>query len=490
MTFCAPRLPLRTTCAAVITAMALASCAWRQQDSEPHALLQASDIQLDADLHLASDAWPHTTWWTKYQDPQLNALIQQALRAGPSMDVARARLEQARAGVQQAQAASSATVMGTAQANYRWSSSEGNVALNLPVPGLDDIGYETNTKTGSRYSAGLVGRYSFDFWGLQASALRAALGAQNAQLAQNSAIEQELASAVATAYFNLLTSYAKDALLQDLESILQQSVQASESRKKHGLGTQTPIAQSKTRLLDVQKSRVLLRTQQKVLQEALKALVGANGNAPLVLQPAPLPAASPSLPGQISYGLLSRRPDLVALRWYVQASLDQVDIAKAAFYPSFDIKAFLGINHINLSDIVSSTSRQFVLLPGLTLPIFDGGRLNANLKRTRTASDVLITQYNQAVLNAVREVATSATQIQGLTQQAQIDAEQITHMESPVADARARAQRGKLSAADANLARIPLINQKIQLLDTQSAALLADVALIKALGGGYNAEAP
>jgi len=453
-------------------------------------MLRAQDVQLASQIHLASEGWPQARWWTKYHDSGLDELIDQALDGAPSVEVARARLEQARAGVQQAQAMTSMSIAGTAQASYRWSSSQGDVNLGLPVPGLDDIGYETGTRTGSVYSAGLIGRYSFDFWGLEASAVRASMGAENAQLAQSAAVELELATGIASAYFSLQATYAKLKLLQEVKDILNEAVGSNRSRRMNGLATQTMIADSDARLQQIERTIALLDTQSKVTQETLRALAGIPASHSLNVTAKPLPTTTPALPRDLSYDLLSRRPDLVALRWYVQASFDQIDVAKAAFYPSFDIKAFLGVNHIDLHNIASSTNRQFLLLPGLTLPIFDGGRLNANLKKSRTASDVLITQYNQAVLNAVREVASAATQIQGLEQQASIDARQIQNREVLVADATARLQRGKISRTETRQARIPLINEKIQQVETQTAYLTTDIALIKALGGGYAVDKP
>ncbi len=96
--------------------------------------------------------------------------------------------------------------------------------------------------------------------------------------------------------------------------------------------------------------------------------------------PVALPALQETLPPSLSFELLARRPDLQALRGYVTASLSQVDAAKAAFYPHFDIKAFWGYNALSVGDLFKSSFQQINLLPGLYLPIFDGGRLNANLQ--------------------------------------------------------------------------------------------------------------
>ncbi len=104
-----------------------------------------------------------------------------------------------------------------------------------------------------------------------------------------------------------------------------------------------------------------------------------------------------------------------AMRWYVQASLDQVDSARALFYPSFDMEATFGLDAIHLDTLFKKTSRQFNFIPVLKeSQLFDGGRLNANLEGTRAASNMMIERYNQSVLNAVRDVAVNGTRLQTL----------------------------------------------------------------------------
>lgn len=120
------------------------------------------------------------------------------------------------------------------------------------------------------------------------------------------------------------------------------------------------------------------------------------------------------------------------MRWYVQASLDQVDSARALFYPSFDIKAF-SVWTPSICIPYSKTSRQFNFIPGLKLPLFDGGRLNANLEGTRAASNMMIERYNQSVLNAVRDVAVNGTRLQTLNDEREMQAERVEATRLPSA---------------------------------------------------------
>ena len=192
-----------------------------------------------------------------------------------------------------------------------------------------------------------------------------------------------------------------------------------------------------------------------------------------------------ALPSTLSYELLARRPDLQAMRWYVESSFDRIDAAKAAFYPSFDIKAFFGFDALHLRDLFMHSSQQINLIPGLYLPIFDSGRLNANLRNARTSSDLMIEQYNQAVLNAVRDVASSGSRLESLESQRRLQEGRVAAANYAQQSAEAQYGRGLGSRLVAMQARLPLISEQTALLSIRGQRLAEEIALTKALGGGY-----
>jgi multidrug efflux system outer membrane protein len=222
----------------------------------------------------------------------------------------------------------------------------------------------------------------------------------------------------------------------------------------------------------------------------LRALIGAGPTDLPDIRRAPLPASQAGLPSTLSYELLARRPDLQALRWYVQSSFDRIDAAKAAFYPSFNIRAFFGFDSLHLKDLFIHASQQINLIPGLTLPVFDGGRLNANLRNTRSASNTLIAQYNQAVLNAVRDVAITGSHWQSLDAEGQLQAQKVQAVSFGKDSAEARYRRGLGSRLAAMEARQPVIAEQVAMLTIDGQKLSQEIALIKALGGGYRADSP
>jgi multidrug efflux system outer membrane protein len=463
-----------------VLACGLSACAWIHDNVPPATMIAHEQIRLADDIRLARDGWPQAHWWTRYQDRQLDTLIDLALEQAPGILVARRRVEQAGAQVGMVRAASRLKAEAIATVNRQHVSANGFLgpfALNEPTLGF----------TGPWYTEGIVGiagSYAFDLWGKERSAVEAAIGRQNAQLAEQATVELELSADVAQQYFAMQTIRQKLALLIQARDIQATVVAAASARADRGLASKTPIAQAQALLFQMDQQISLAQTEVRQLREILRALLGAVGMPEL--SPLPLPAtASQGLPEDLPYRLLARRPDLQVLRWYVQSSLSQVESAKAAFYPSFDIKAFFGFDALHLGDLLDKSSRQFNLIPGLSLPLFDGGRLNANLLTARTASNTLIEQYNQAVLNAVRDVAVAGNRLQGVQQQQQLQAARLDETQVAERDAAARYRQGLVSKVTALEAQLPVLSQRAELVEVHGRQMAGEIALIKALGGGY-----
>jgi outer membrane protein TolC len=120
-------------------------------------------------------------------------------------------------------------------------------------------------------------------------------------------------------------------------------------------------------------------------------------------------------PSTLGYELLARRPDLQEAHWYIEASLSEVEAARAAFYPDVNLMAFLQQDALHLSDLFRSSAQQMGVTAGLTLPIFDSGRLNANLDSAQAQNNLSVANYNKAVVEAVNQVARTASEVETLT---------------------------------------------------------------------------
>ena len=462
----------------------LTGCALIRDDSPPHAQLSTEQIRLADDLHLARDGWPAARWWTRYQDPQLDRLLEQALQDSPTMAMVKARVVQSQSQADLVSAATSLQVSSFAMLNRQRTSSNGFLgpyALNLPAVGLSGPWYTEGT-------IGVAGILNIDLWGKDRAEVQAAIGLRNAQQAEAAAAELELASGIVQLYYSMQSTYRLLDLLEQARQIARDVVASHQGKATGGLESQVALHEAQARLLAVGRQIVAAQGTIKQSREALRALVGAGADNLPEIRSMPLPAISAGVPDDLSYQLLARRPDLQVMRWYVQSSLSQVEAARAAFYPSFNIKALFALDTIQLSKLFQSNSQQINLIPGLTLPIFDSGALNARLHGVRAASNLTIERYNQAVLNAVRDIAVSGSRLQTLGEEFRLQQEKVKATAFAHDAARAAYQQGLLSRVAAGEAKVPVLLERLVLLGVKTEYLQQQILLTKALGGGYVAD--
>ncbi|MCX4161289.1 MULTISPECIES: MdtP family multidrug efflux transporter outer membrane subunit [Paraburkholderia] len=460
------------------------ACALIHHDRPPAAFIAPEQIRLADDIHLASEGWPSARWWDQYRDPQLDALIDRALGHAPTLAIAREHVSQAHAQVELIRAGSGLQASTLAEADREHVSGHGFLsAYSSHDPAIGAYG--------PWYWTGLVGvdaHYDVDLWGKQRDLVRAALGEQNARRAEAAQAELEVSTGVAQLYYQIQIVYVSLGLLQQLRSVDALELDARTARHERGLEALTQSAEARAQLLALDQQIASAQEQIVQTREALRALVGAGPDDLPELTPVALPSPSVGLPATLSFELLNRRPDLQALRWLAAASFDRVDAAKAAFYPSFDITAFFGFNALRMRDLFTRSGEQINFIPGLTLPIFDGGRLNAGLHGARAASNTLIEQYNEAVLGAVRDIAQTGSEIDDLDHRAQLQRERIEAIRVTSDSTEAQYQRGLADRAAAMKARAPVIEGQLALLQLNGDELEAEIVLTRALGGGYRSD--
>ncbi|EDX5783995.1 MdtP family multidrug efflux transporter outer membrane subunit [Salmonella enterica] len=452
-------------CCLLGSATALSGCALIRSDSAPHQQLQPAQITLANDIHLASSGWPQAQWWRQFNDPQLDAIIQQTLAGSHTLAEAKLREKRAQSQAELLEAGSQLQVAALGMLNRQRASANGFLgpyALDAPRLGMDGPYYTEAT-------IGLFAGMDLDFWGVHRSA----------------AVELSLTTGVAQLYYSMQASYQMLDLLQQTHDVVDYAIQAHQSKVTHGLEAKVPYHGARAQMLAVDKQIAAVKGQIKETRESLRALMGTEAMPDI--KPVSLPQVSTGIPSTLSYELLARRPDLQAMRWYVQASLNQVDAARALFYPSFDIKAFFGLDSIHLDNLFKNTSKQINFIPGLRLPLFDGGRLNANLASTRAASNILIERYNQSVLNAVRDVAINGTRLQTLNDERAMQAQRVDAMRYTQSSAEAALKQGLGSRLQATEARLPVLSEQVSLLMLDTQRIIQSIQLIKSLGGGYQA---
>jgi len=428
---------------------------------------------------LAHTQWPKNEWWKDFHDPELNALIAKALADAPDMQIARQRIALAEAQAKMAVAAGGPQIDFSADAERQKMSAEGLMgpfAETDPAAGTTGPWYTNGT-------FGLTAGWDLDLWGKNRSQVEARIGKVNAQKAEMEQTRQLLASSVARLYWEWQTQAEIGHVLTDIKQEQESIIAVDRELYQHGItssveGVVTDINASKT-----QEQRAEVSGKMKAIEARLQALT----NTTLVtLTPHPLPKIDASLPPTLGYDLLARRPDLQEAHWYIEASMNDVDAAKAAFYPDVNLMAFLQQDALHLSDLFRSSAQQMGVTAGLTLPIFDSGRLNANLDIAQAQSNLSVANYNKAVVDAVNQVARTASEVETLMnknqQQQQVEADTAR----VVAQAQARFHAGIIAGSRVSEAKIPALQEHIVSLTLQGQYVDATLQLTSALGGGYH----
>ena len=466
-------------------AMLLSACALTEADRNRYAMLTANQVQVAQDIKPVTSDWPAADWWAQYNDPQLDRLINLALDDNQTIQAAQARIVLADSQVRLARGASGPQLGLIGLIDRQSVSSNGFLgpyALDVPELGI----------AGPWYTSGLVGLtagMNLDIWGKDRAVINAAIGVSRARQAELEMIRLDVSTRVAQLYFELQKTAGVIELVRQFRDIQADMLLAHQSRYAAGLESGTAAQLASAQKLGADAALNIEQNKVAIIREALRALVGQHADGLQQLAPRPLPASRPGMPDNLEFNLLARRPDLQALSWYVTSSLSQIDAAKAEFFPSFNIQAFFGFYTIHISDLFNSpASRQINLIPGLRLPIFDSGLLNANLDARYAGSNVMVALYNQAVLDAVRDVAQIGSTLQGLQQRIVIEKTRSGNLLFAHDSAQAAHERGLLSRVEAQDALLPTLIQQALVLDLQGQQLFAELGLIRALGGG--AETP
>ncbi|RXW29025.1 multidrug resistance outer membrane protein MdtQ [Enterobacter ludwigii] len=457
-------------------AFILVACAPEHTTVSP---LNTQSVTASINTTLHPSAWPKNEWWKDYNDPELNSLIAKALNDAPDMQIARQRITLAEAQAKAAMAADGPQIDFSADAERQKMSAEGLMgpfAITDPAAGTTGPWYTNGT-------FGLTAGWDLDLWGKNRAQVEARIGRLNAQKVELEQTRQLLASSVARLYWEWQTQAAVQDVLVQIKHEQDNIIGADLELYQHGItssveGVETDINASKT-----EEQLAEVNGKMKAVEARLVALTNSSS---VTLTRHALPTVDASLPPTLGYELLARRPDLQEVHWYIEASMSEVDAARAAFYPEVNLMAFLQQDALHLSDLFRSSAQQMGVTAGLTLPIFDSGRLNANLDIAQAQNNLSVASYNKAVVEAVNQVARTASEVETLMaknrQQLQVenDAARV------VALAQARFSAGIIAGSRVSEARIPALKEQLAGLMLKGQYIDATLQLTSALGGGYH----
>jgi NodT family efflux transporter outer membrane factor (OMF) lipoprotein len=416
-------------------------------------------------------------WWHEAGEEALALLIERALAGAPGLRIAQARLAGAQAIIDDAQAAFEPSFSAGADLNRQRYSANG--LFPATVAG--------KVRTIANLQGGMV--WELDFFGRQRIALEAALGRERAAQAELQAARSLLAAQIAQTYVQLARLVEQRAVLDELNASREAQAAIAARRLQAGIDDARPLAAAQAAVADARQQR-----------EVVEASIGATRRALAHLSAQP-PAALDALAPRLSFGprlavprdvpadLLGRRADLDAARARVEVSLRDVDEARTRFYPNVNLGAFLGLNSIGLDRLLRSDSWQGAVSPAIRLPLFEADRLRANLRGREADLDAAIESYNQALLDAVRDVADRLGALRAVASQQveQLRARAAADASLGLAQQRLRAGLGTRQAV--LMAEGGVLAQRQQAIELQAQLIDGHFALIRALGGGYTSEA-
>jgi len=470
----------RTSLLAAGLAVTLAGCIDRG-DWKPAAQLAPQSLgaaHVLAQAPLEASAWPQDAWWKAYGDPQLDALVAEAIRGSPSLTTAQARLRAARAQAVAARAARLPSAAADAETTRQ----------RYPEHYLYPPPFAGSYITDGR--AALDFGYDLDFWGKNRALEAAARSGVAAAEADREAARLALAVAVVQAYIQLDLQYQLLDVTQEQLKQQQAILDLTQQRVTAGLENTARVKQSEGQLALFRAGLDFVQGNIELAHNQIADLVGAGPDRGQQLQrPQLVSPGSIALPSVLPAELLGRRPDVVSARAQVEAAAHGVKAAEADFYPNVNLTAFAGFQSLGLSQLFDVSDRIVGGGAALSLPVFNRGALRGALYTRQAQVDASVAQYNQTLLDAVRQVADVVTNWRAL--------ERETHEEQVALDAAQRSYDLTTERYRAGLDNyLSVLSSENQVLlamalraELQARRLSFSVELVRALGGGYVAPA-
>jgi NodT family efflux transporter outer membrane factor (OMF) lipoprotein len=456
--------------------MTLAGCGLPELGPRPE-LRAPATLESARTLAAASPTadWPQDGWWQTYGDPQLDALVAEALAGSPDVAAAQARIRQAR-GVAERTGADTLPQIGAQGSAGAVKQSYNN---GIPAEFLPRGWKSTGTLA-------LTGDFDLDLWGRRRNLLAAATSEAEAAQAEASQARLIIASNVVSSYFDLARLLERDKALQEAVASRGQLSGLIRRRAEQGLENQTPVRQNTAETARARFALAANREQIAARRNGLSALLGAGPDRGLAIQPSTLTqvAATP-LPADAGIALAGRRPDIVAARLRVEAAGKRIDVAKTAYLPDISLRGLIGLTSIGLSNLIDSGSTYGNAGAAFSLPIFDGGRLRGEYRQSRGSFDLAVADYNATVVDALREVADALASREPALVQEREASQARSEAEAAYALASQRYDAGLTNYIEALSAQQVALEAREAAVDAHFRTLASEVALQRALGGGF-----
>jgi len=461
----------------LVMAALLAGCAAPpQREPAPSAIQTPCDWSAPAEPGAPSDS---AAWWESFGDSTLNALIREALRNNFDIKAAAARVDAAAAQARLAGADRLPAITAGGSGSRRRQN-----LIGIPIPGAPDV---ISTRSTS-FGVSLDTSWELDLWGRVRAAKSAALAELEASRADLAALRLSIAGQTAKAWFALVESRQQVELAEETVESYRTSVRSVRDRYERGVATSLDLRLATLNLRSAEALLAARKQQHDAARRQLEVLLGRYPAASLQ-EPALLPDPLPPLPAGLPSDLLARRPDLAAAERRYAAALKRVSEARRAFFPRISLTGSAGTLSQELRDLVDGDFSVWSIAAGITQPLFQGGRLRANLALSHAAADQALAQYAKALLGAFAEAESAIYSEQTLAEREKKIALAAEQARAARKLAEEQYRSGLVDYLTVLETQRSELESRSQLLSARRERLDARVNLHLALGGGFDAGA-
>ncbi|MGA9799422.1 MAG: efflux transporter outer membrane subunit, partial [Terriglobales bacterium] len=420
-----------------------------------------------------SDQIAKGKWWEIFQDPQLNALEEQINVSNQNLKAAQAQFEQARALVRFNRAAYYPTVSTNPSAEREHLSSH----RPLVPSSTENNGTDLVIPFDASYEADVFGRIRHSVEAARADAQASAADVESVRLS--------LHAELAFDYFEMRTLDAEEQLLLSNVTSFERALDLTQSRYKGGVASAVDVAQAQTQLENTRTQAIDVLVLRAQNEHAIATLIGqpaSTFSSPAAAWNAPPPDIPPGVPSE----LLERRPDIAAAERRVAAANARVGIARAAYFPIFNLTGSGGFESTAITTLIQGPSGFLTVGAAAAQTIFDGGRRRAVTEQDRAAFDESVANYRQTVLNAFQEVEDNLAILRILNDEAAAQQAAVAAAEHSLELSTNRYKGGVVSYLEVTTAQSTALADERAAVDILRRRMTASVSLIKALGGGWN----
>lgn len=429
----------------------------------------------------------NTRWWVTFGDPALNRLVTEALAANLELKQTAQRIRAARAERVIAVAAGLPILGARNSINRRLNTFSGAPGTTTPVAG----GFGNANEVIDIFQLGFDAQWEIDLFGGIRRSVEAAQATIDAEVENAGAVTVTLLAEVARNYIEFRRNQQQIAITRENLRSQQDSVLITRARYDAGLTTELDVDQAAAQAAQTKSQLPGYEIGLKQSVHQLGVLLGKEPNYLLVRldREGPIPAAQQDVVMDLPSELLRRRPDVQVAERQLAAATAQVGAATAELYPKLNLTALLGFQNYH-PDSITPIARSWSVASALTLPLFNWGRIRANIDATEAQKDQLLLRFQNVVLNALKEVEDAL--VGYLEEQKRRNAlkQSVQANERAVEVANERYTKGLAGFLDVLVSQRSLYLAQSDLTDSQARIAENLVALYKALGGGWDAPTP